>query len=112
MKKKVKHGQSKHYIPKTTIEDELQDYVLYLKWCIQGIEYEPEEILERIPDKSGIVKQRIESHIMSYMSCATLQDDYWQIHGQCIGVKESPLPCHIYTTEGVYIRIDFSFRTM
>jgi hypothetical protein len=112
MKKKAQGRQNKPSLPKTTIADELQDYVLYLKWSIQSIEYEAEEILERIPDKSRAVKHRIESHILSYMCSATLQDDYWQIHGQCIGIKECPLPCHIYTTEGVYIRIDFSFRTM
>lgn len=111
MRKKA-HRQSKPYIPKTSIADELQDYVLYLKWCIQGIEYEPEEIMERIPDTFNVVKHRIESHILGYMASACLQDDYWQVHGQYIGKQLCPPSCHIYTTEGIYISIDFSFRTM
>ncbi len=114
MKKSGQRRQSKPYRPtKIKSMNESQDYVLYLRWFIQGIEYEPEDILERIPDTSQAVKHRIEAHICPYVSSASLQDDYWQVHGQCSGEQRScPPPCHIYTTEGIHIRIDISFRTM
>ena len=87
--------------------------ILYLTWFINEDECDNEEFIERVPDKFKALKQRVESHVKKYYPVCMLADDYWQMDLE-VNAEPSypPVDCSIYTTEGVYIRVAFSFRSM
>jgi hypothetical protein len=108
------HKTRKKHTPRTLYEN-IGPFkrVLYLTWFINEEEVDNDEFLEKIPDKFKVLKERVESHVERYYPICHLNDDYWHMD---IEVNSTsllrPPDCSIYTTEGVYIRIVFSFRSM
>jgi hypothetical protein len=108
------HKTRKKHTPHPVTENE-GPRILYLTWFINEEEQDNEEFLEKVPDKFKVVKQRVESHVKRYYPVCQMAADYWQMEVDTeVDAKPliTPPNCSIYTTEGVYIRVVFSFRSM
>jgi hypothetical protein len=108
------HKTRKKHTPHVVTESEGPlKQILYLTWFINEEEQDNDEFCERVPDKFKVLKERIESHVKHYYPICHLNDDYWQMEVEMNpGPPRPPANCSIYTTEGVYIRVVFSFRSM